>query len=74
MIRRTPRATRKESSAASDVYRDSEWDVSDATTPDVPRVILKMGHAAVSYTHPRANETGRNFVCRLLLGKTNMQR
>ena len=33
--------------------------------------ILSMGlsFAAVSYTHLRANETGRNLVCRLLLEK-----
>src|SRR5678810_947915 len=28
-----------------------------------------MGHGAVSYTHLRAHETGRNLVCRLLLEK-----
>ena len=28
-----------------------------------------MGHKAVSYTHIRAHETGRNVVCRLLLEK-----
>ena len=30
-------------------------------------------HAAVSYTHLRAHETGRNLVCRLLLEKKKVQ-
>jgi len=32
---------------------------------------LAAGHVAVSYTHLRAHETGRNLVCRLLLEKKN---
>ena len=31
-----------------------------------------QGFGAVSYTHLRAHETGRNLVCRLLLEKKNM--
>ena len=30
---------------------------------------LEIMHVAVSYTHLRAHETGRNLVCRLLLEK-----
>ena len=30
----------------------------------------EVGYVAVSYTHLRAHETGRNLVCRLLLEKT----
>ena len=33
------------------------------------RVIKNYGFFAVSYTHLRAHETGRNLVCRLLLEK-----
>src|SRR5665213_1237197 len=32
-------------------------------------VLKRSGLAAVSYTHLRAHETGRNLVCRLLLEK-----
>src|SRR5665213_1157171 len=46
----------------SNIY-SSIWDIYDATG-------LGMGRLrAVSYTHLRAHETGRNLVCRLLLEK-----
>ena len=32
-------------------------------------IYSKTEHDAVSYTHLRAHETGRNLVCRLLLEK-----
>ena len=34
-----------------------------------PEYIVKDKEGAVSYTHLRAHETGRNLVCRLLLEK-----
>ena len=40
-----------------------------ALTIMVPFAVLGMGIDAVSYTHLRAHETGRNLVCRLLLEK-----
>ena len=33
------------------------------------KILLLVGIVAVSYTHLRAHETGRNLVCRLLLEK-----
>ena len=33
-----------------------------------------LHHGAASYTHLRAHETGRNLVCRLLLGKKKAQK
>ncbi|WP_460366299.1 hypothetical protein, partial [Staphylococcus aureus] len=57
MIRRPPRSTRKESSAASDVYKRQESE----EEPEAAR--------AVSYTHLRAHETLSDLVCRLLLEK-----
>ncbi|WP_460366243.1 hypothetical protein, partial [Staphylococcus aureus] len=58
MIRRPPRSTRKESSAASDVYKRQ----AEATQA--------IGHQPpVSYTHLRAHETLSDLVCRLLLEK-----
>ncbi|WP_460366273.1 hypothetical protein, partial [Staphylococcus aureus] len=60
MIRRPPRSTRKESSAASDVYKRhvrGSWTSSSAAT------------RPVSYTHLRAHETLSDLVCRLLLEK-----
>ncbi|WP_460366185.1 hypothetical protein, partial [Staphylococcus aureus] len=59
MIRRPPRSTRKESSAASDVYKRQDLD----------RVSIV---GAVSYTHLRAHETLSDPVCRLLLEKTSV--
>ncbi|WP_460366279.1 hypothetical protein, partial [Staphylococcus aureus] len=62
MIRRPPRSTRKESSAASDVYKRQNRDHS------IGHHMLKP----VSYTHLRAHETLSDLVCRLLLEKTKI--
>ena len=35
---------------------------------------LRISYAAVSYTHLRAHETGRNLVCRLLLEKKKKEK
>src|SRR5678810_1371913 len=66
MIRRPPRSTLDRSSAASDVYKRQEGVRLGTHRP--PRVAAP-GQEAVSYTHLRAHETGRNLVCRLLLEK-----
>ncbi|WP_460366229.1 hypothetical protein, partial [Staphylococcus aureus] len=58
MIRRPPRSTRKESSAASDVYKRQS----------AQRTACEL--EAVSYTHLRAHETLSDLVCRLLLEKS----
>ncbi|WP_460366277.1 hypothetical protein, partial [Staphylococcus aureus] len=62
MIRRPPRSTRKESSAASDVYKRQAW--------HIVVVVVPRGRVTVSYTHLRAHETLSDLVCRLLLEKT----
>ena len=36
---------------------------------DIDAFLVRLGGLAVSYTHLRAHETGRNLVCRLLLEK-----
>ncbi|WP_460366285.1 hypothetical protein, partial [Staphylococcus aureus] len=61
MIRRPPRSTRKESSAASDVYKRQ--------SPQMRRSIGIVRSMSVSYTHLRAHETLSDLVCRLLLEK-----
>ncbi|WP_460366149.1 hypothetical protein [Staphylococcus aureus] len=61
MIRRPPRSTRKESSAASDVYK-RQVDTEQVTS-------LMVDTVPVSYTHLRAHETLSDLVCRLLLEK-----
>ena len=38
---------------------------------DNPKSLFNNNTKAVSYTHLRAHETGRNLVCRLLLEKKN---
>ncbi|WP_460366155.1 hypothetical protein, partial [Staphylococcus aureus] len=60
MIRRPPRSTRKESSAASDVYKRQLLRSESG---------LRADRVAVSYTHLRAHETLSDLVCRLLLEK-----
>src|SRR5665213_2660304 len=42
------------------------------TLERVATLFHSMGFVAVSYTHLRAHETGRNLVCRLLLEKKKM--
>ncbi|WP_460366115.1 hypothetical protein, partial [Staphylococcus aureus] len=59
MIRRPPRSTRKESSAASDVYKRQL----------LAHVVIVHHLIPVSYTHLRAHETLSDLVCRLLLEK-----
>ncbi|WP_460366193.1 hypothetical protein, partial [Staphylococcus aureus] len=64
MIRRPPRSTRKESSAASDVYkRQPLLETLPPSTQEAPIM-------SVSYTHLRAHETLSDLVCRLLLEKS----
>ncbi|WP_460366259.1 hypothetical protein, partial [Staphylococcus aureus] len=65
MIRRPPRSTRKESSAASDVYKrqDLHHFIKFFLIPGGIRC------GSVSYTHLRAHETLSDLVCRLLLEK-----
>src|SRR5678810_1407118 len=67
MIRRPPRSTLDRSSAASDVYKRQGSRSSAAT--DRRCTSCSPFPPAVSYTHLRAHETGRNLVCRLLLEK-----
>src|SRR5678809_1599734 len=67
MIRRPPRSTLDRSSAASDVYKRQELSTTGGTSDG--RFIAQVCPEAVSYTHLRAHETGRNLVCRLLLEK-----
>ncbi|WP_460366091.1 hypothetical protein [Staphylococcus aureus] len=62
MIRRPPRSTRKESSAASDVYKRQVYAASTLRSPRC---------SPVSYTHLRAHETLSDLVCRLLLEKSH---
>ncbi|CZR83272.1 hypothetical protein CDFC105_43995 [Clostridioides difficile] len=82
MIRPPPRSTRKESSAASDVYKRqlTEADIigvleellivgADVQHDRKALFGMDAGTGPVSYTHLRAHETGRNLVCRLLLEK-----
>ncbi|WP_460366071.1 hypothetical protein, partial [Staphylococcus aureus] len=64
MIRRPPRSTRKESSAASDVYKRQPHNNIKIVKP-----ISFSKTNAVSYTHLRAHETLSDLVCRLLLEK-----
>ncbi|WP_460366095.1 hypothetical protein, partial [Staphylococcus aureus] len=73
MIRRPPRSTRKESSAAADVYKRQ----GSVGTSGVGGVGVSgslgtsgVGGVAVSYTHLRAHETLSDLVSRLLLEKT----
>src|SRR5678809_1582131 len=66
MIRRPPRSTLDRSSAASDVYKRQHWRRRDGGRWSVG---AEWCRRAVSYTHLRAHETGRNLVCRLLLEK-----
>ena len=51
------------------VFAGSPWEVESV------KQLLKSAYitasTAVSYTHLRAHETGRNLVCRLLLEKKN---
>ncbi|WP_460366099.1 hypothetical protein, partial [Staphylococcus aureus] len=61
MIRRPPRSTRKESSAASDVYKRQQLHLRELHRSCVTY--------PVSYTHLRAHETLSDLVCRLLLEK-----
>ncbi|WP_460366297.1 hypothetical protein, partial [Staphylococcus aureus] len=63
MIRRPPRSTRKESSAASDVYKRQ-----------IDRRDLALAADPVSYTHLRAHETLSDLVCRLLLEKKSRKK
>ncbi|WP_460366041.1 hypothetical protein, partial [Staphylococcus aureus] len=64
MIRRPPRSTRKESSAASDVYKRQR------NCGHLYIVYDYFTHFfTVSYTHLRAHETLSDLVCRLLLEK-----
>ncbi|WP_460366133.1 hypothetical protein, partial [Staphylococcus aureus] len=63
MIRRPPRSTRKESSAASDVYKRQ---LSIQLYFNIPPYLYFF---PVSYTHLRAHETLSDLVCRLLLEK-----
>ncbi|WP_460366137.1 hypothetical protein, partial [Staphylococcus aureus] len=63
MIRRPPRSTRKESSAASDVYKRQNPNQQKINSGQLSRC------RAVSYTHLRAHETLSDLVCRLLLEK-----
>ena len=44
------------------------YDLEISDRPDI-RQTAQIGIEAVSYTHLRAHETGRNLVCRLLLEK-----
>ena len=80
MIRRPPRSTLSSSSAASDVYKRQTQDDIDKPVSVLSggeqrrmifgKIILQRANViAVSYTHLRAHETGRNLVCRLLLEK-----
>ena len=80
MIRRPPRSTLDRSSAASDVYKRQDVNVSYQSrvigqknaVVDLRRDAAKAsddGHEAVSYTHLRAHETVLDLVCRLLLEK-----
>src|SRR5665213_2207146 len=48
-------------------YRPEDDRVDPCGGPVVP--VISYGPQAVSYTHLRAHETGRNLVCRLLLEK-----
>ncbi|CZR83267.1 hypothetical protein CDFC105_43990 [Clostridioides difficile] len=79
MMRRPPRSTRKESSAASDVYKRQTNNISNIYTNILATpndFIASPGNrktpaptTAVSYTHLRAHETRHDLVCRLLLEK-----
>ena len=40
---------------------------------DIAGILEELEQPAVSYTHLRAHETGRNLVCRLLLEKKKKQ-
>ncbi|WP_460366227.1 hypothetical protein [Staphylococcus aureus] len=65
MIRRPPRSTRKESSAASDVYKRQ-----NILRQIAAQSIQQINNSTpVSYTHLRAHETLSDLVCRLLLEK-----
>ena len=82
MIRRPPRSTRKESSAASDVYKrqgDPRFRHVKKGTKNLVYLWAKKEYRnltqcyeAVSYTHLRAHETDSYLVCRLLLEKTRV--
>src|SRR5678810_1396622 len=88
MIRRPPRSTLDRSSAASDVYKRQVcvcvWCVCVcvcvcACVLCVWCVVCVCACVcvcvcAVSYTHLRAHETGRNLVCRLLLEKKKKEK
>ncbi|WP_460366221.1 hypothetical protein, partial [Staphylococcus aureus] len=70
MIRRPPRSTRKESSAASDVYkRQVEAKADLVVQGHHPPLSSYHWWMTVSYTHLRAHETLSDLVCRLLLEK-----
>ncbi|CZR83264.1 hypothetical protein CDFC105_43987 [Clostridioides difficile] len=80
MVRRPPRSTRKESSAASDVYKrqlpivflDNSLCNLASLFNDFLRYLgfsINSPQLAVSYTHLRAHETRHDLVCRLLLEK-----
>ena len=84
MIRRPPRSTLDRSSAASDVYKRQNQDVSYTLNWDELRALSAEGvtiasHThnhpimTVSYTHLRAHETVLDLVCRLLLEKKKRQ-
>ncbi|CZR85196.1 hypothetical protein CDFC105_30021 [Clostridioides difficile] len=82
MARQPQKSTRKESSAASDVYKRQGLermgfnDEYLAGQQGDEFIIYKFGddyirvyNTAVSYTHLRAHETPEHLVCRLLLEK-----
>ena len=80
MIRRPPRSTQSRSSAASDVYKRQDGNLSIHLTKleNVKYIIIKKDfkdnkprtrYSSVSYTHLRAHETVLDLVCRLLLEK-----
>ena len=71
--RRAPRSTRKESSAASDVYKRQVLKNAFSITPG--RVHIRHGmfrDGNVPYTHRRAHGTGRNRVGLLPVAKCNV--
>ncbi len=71
--------TKSASSAATDVYKRKHTDTQTYThthrhthtDTDTHTDTHTHTHTAVSYTNPRAHETGRNLVCPLLLEKKN---
>ncbi|CZR83259.1 hypothetical protein CDFC105_43981 [Clostridioides difficile] len=77
MIRRPPRSTRKESSAASDVYKRQGVVIGPFIAIlffFILSIIYSGSGVPVSYTHLRAHETRHDLVCRLLLEKKKTSR